>query len=77
MRRRKPSENGMMEEAIEKASQLINLLQKENHDLKKKVELLEGELEMANRRESDSRNSKQELEDQANHYEKRLKENQT
>lgn len=76
MRRRKPSENGMMEEAIEKASQLINLLQKENHDLKKKVELLEGELEMANRRESDSRNSKQELEDQANHYEKRLKENQ-
>ena len=61
MRRRKPSENGMMEEAIEKASQLINLLQKENHDLKKKVEHLESDLEIANRKESDSRSSKQEL----------------
>lgn len=31
----------MMEVAIEKASQLISLLQKENADLKKKVDTLE------------------------------------
>jgi len=36
MRRKKP-EDEMMEEAIEKASQLINLLQKENSDLKRKT----------------------------------------
>ena len=37
----------MMEVAIEKASQLISLLQKENVDLKRKVDTLERELERA------------------------------
>jgi FtsZ-binding cell division protein ZapB len=35
----------MMEEAIEKASQLISLLQKENGELKRRVDTLEKELE--------------------------------
>jgi cell division protein FtsB len=34
----------MMEEAIEKASQLIMLLQKENKDVKKRNEVLEEEV---------------------------------
>lgn len=33
----------MMQEAIDKASQLISLLQKENKELKKKVQHLEQE----------------------------------
>jgi FtsZ-binding cell division protein ZapB len=41
MKKRRESENNMMEVAIEKASQLISLLQKENADLKKKVDTLE------------------------------------
>lgn len=41
MKKRRDSENTMMEVAIEKASQLIGLLQKENADLKKKVDTLE------------------------------------
>lgn len=38
----------MMEEAIEKASQLISLLQRENAELKKKLELSEKELRRVN-----------------------------
>jgi len=38
----------MMEEAIEKASQLINLLQRENAELKKKLEHSEKELRRVN-----------------------------
>jgi FtsZ-binding cell division protein ZapB len=41
MKKRRESEGNMMEEAIEKASQLITLLQKENTELKRRVDSLE------------------------------------
>jgi hypothetical protein len=41
--RRKKSDGEMMQEAIDKASKLIELLQKENRDLKKRLEQFERE----------------------------------
>ena len=45
MRRRK-GEGEMMQEAIDKASQLVELLQKENKDLKKRVDFLNKEYDL-------------------------------
>ncbi len=47
MKKKRENEANMMEEAIEKASLLITLLQKENADLKKKVDLLDKEITKA------------------------------
>ena len=52
MRRKKQAEGNIMEEAITKASQLINLLQKENNELKKKIDHMKSELDRANRENS-------------------------
>lgn len=47
MKKKRENEANMMEEAIEKASLLITLLQKENVDLKKKVDVLDREVAKA------------------------------
>lgn len=55
----------MMEVAIEKASQLIGLLQKENADLKKKVDTLERQLERAININEELKNFNKELEEES------------
>ena len=43
----------MMQEAIDKASELIQLLQRENKDLKKRVSIYEKEVQELKRENSD------------------------